>query len=150
MTQTSIKKRAYISATIPATQTLAGYQALTWLKIGGMVTIGQIGFNHATIEAPDLETGITKTLKGARSGTAGQLAYREIVGDTGQVAVATANEAETEVAIQIVDPDGTLSDYWTGIVHSHVDNEASVTSYEGATFSFVPNYARVRGASDIA
>lgn len=150
MTETSIKKRCYISLTKPATNTIAGYTALTWSKIGGVVTIGQIGFNHATIEAPDLETGITQTLKGARSGTGGQIAFRQITADAGQTAVATANEGETEVALQIVDPDGTNSDYWTGIIHSLVDNEASTTTYEGSTFTFVPNYARVRGASDIA
>ncbi|AZV00276.1 hypothetical protein [Paracoccus kondratievae] len=150
MTETSIKKTLYISATPPATKNLAGYQALTWIKVTGVVTIGQIGFSHATIEAPDLESGITQTLKGARSGTAGQVAYRRIASDAGQAAVAAANETESEVAIQIVDPDGATSDYWTGIVHSHMDNEASVTSYEGSTFTFVPNYAKVRGASEIS
>lgn len=150
MTQTSIKKRVYISTTLPASQTLAGYTALTWTKIGGIFTVGQLGFNHATIEAPDLETGITKTLKGARSGTGAQIAFREITGDAGQAAVNAANEGELEVAIQVVDPDGTTSDYWTGVIHSLLDNEASVTSYEGGTFTFVPNYARVRGASDVA
>lgn len=147
---TSIKKRAFISLTTPASQTIAGYTALTWLQIKGVITIGQIGFNHATIDVPDLESGITKTLKGARQGTGGQIAYSRKAADAGQTAVATANEGEAEVAIQIVDPDGTLSDYWTGIIHSLNDNEGSTTSYEGSTFTFVPNYAKVRGASDIA
>lgn len=149
MTETSIKKRLFISVTPAATQTLAGYQALTWVQVKRIVTIGSIGFSHDTIPAPDLESGITATLKGARSGTAGQMAYRTEEGDPGQAAVVEANEAETEVSIQIVDPDGLNSTYWTGIVHSHTDNESSVTSYEGATFSFVPNYAKVRGAADL-
>lgn len=150
MTETSIKKRLFISATPAATKTLVGYTALTWVQVKGIVTLGQLGFNHATIEAPDLETGIITTLKGARTGTGASMAFRAIAGDTGQAAIATANNAETEVSIQIVAPRGTTSDYWTGVIHSLVDNEASVTSYEGATFTFVPNYAVVRGASDIA
>lgn len=150
MTQVSIGKRLYISATAPATNTLAGYQALTWIKVGGIVSVGQIGFSHATIEAPDLESGITETLKGAQSGTGGQAAYKYIEGDAGQAAIVAANATRDNVAIQVVDPDGETSSYWTGIVHSLIDTEASVTTYEGSTFTFVPNSARVRGASDIA
>lgn len=149
MTTTSIKKRMFISAIPAAAKTLPGYTALTWLQVKNIVTLGQLGFNHATIEAPDLESGIVTTLKGARTGTGASIAYRKLADDPGQAAVAAANEAETEVSIQIVDPDGTNSEYWTGVIHSHIANEASVTSYEGATFTFVPNYAVVRGASDL-
>lgn len=149
MTDTSIKKRLFISATPATTKDIAGYTALTWDKLGGLVTIGQIGFNHETIAAPDLESGITATLKGARQGTAGQVAYRRLADDAGQEAVVAANEAETEVSIQIVNPDGTTATFWTGIIHSHIDNEASTNSYEGATFSFVPNYAKVTGPADL-
>ena len=149
MTETSIKKTFYISLTPAATKNLAGYTALTWTKANGLVTVGQMGFNHATIEAPDLASGITATLKGGRTGTAGQCAFRRVAADAGQTAIDAANEGETEVSIQIVDPDSTTSDYWTGIIHSKIDNEASITSYEGFTFSFVPNYAKFRGASDI-
>lgn len=148
MTAVSIGKTLYISISPPATNTLAGFTALTWTKVNGVVSIGQVGFNHATIEAPDLETGITETLKGAQAGAAGQMAYKEITGDAGQAAVVTANATRANVAIQIVDPDGVNSDYWQGIVHSLIDTEATVTSYEGSTFSFVPNAAKVRGARD--
>ncbi|WP_313349383.1 hypothetical protein [Paracoccus sp. (in: a-proteobacteria)] len=147
MTDTSIKKRVFISSTTPATKDLAGYAALTWLQVKGVVTVGQIGFNHATIEAPDLESGITTTLKGARTGVGAQVAYRRLTGDTGQAAVVAANEAETEVSIQVVDPDGTNATFWCGVIHSHIDNEASVITYEGSTFTFVPNYAKVYGAA---
>ncbi len=150
MTTTSIKKRLFISAAAPTTQNLAGYTALTWLQVKNIVTLGQLGFNHATIDAPDLESGIVTTLKGARTGTAASMAYRTLPADPGQAAVATANATEAEVSIQVVDPDGTNSSYYTGVIHSLVPNEASVTSYEGATFVFVPNHEVIKGASDIA
>lgn len=149
MTTTSIRKRAYISAIPAATKTLAGYTALTWLQVKNIVTLGQLGFNHATIEAPDLESGIITTLKGARTGTAASMAYRTLAADPGQAAVAAANAAETEVSIQIVDPDGATASYYTGVIHSLVPNEASVTSYEGETFVFVPNHEVVKGAASI-
>ena len=148
MTDVSIGKTLYISVTPPTANTIAAFTALTWTKVNGIVSIGQIGFNHATIEAPDLETGITETMKGAQSGVAGNMAFREITGDAGQAAVVTANATRANVAIQIVDPNGTNSDYWQGIVHSLIDTEATVTSYEGATFTFVPNAAKVRGPRD--
>ncbi len=149
MTTTSIKKRLFISTTPTAAHTLVGYQALTWVQVKGIVTIGQIGFSHATIDAPDLESGIVTTLKGARQGVAASAAYRTQAGDAGQAAILTAHNTEGEVSIQVVDPDGTTASYWTGIIHSLIDTEASVTSYEGQTFTFVPNYEGIKGASDI-
>lgn len=148
-TQTSIKKRLFISATPTADHTLTGYQALTWVQVKNIVTIGQIGFNHATIDAPDLESGIVTTLKGARQGAAASMAYRALSGDAGQAAVLTANNAQTEVSIQVVDPNGATATYWTGVIHSLIDTEASVISYEGATFTFVPNYEGVKGAATL-
>lgn len=150
MSETSIKKKLYISATPAATNTLPGYTALTWVKVAWPVTIGQLGFNHATIEIPNLETGITKTAKGARSGTGGQIAFKKVSGDAGQAAVKTANEAETEVSIQVVDPDGVNATFWTGIIHSLIDNESSNASYEGQSFTFVPNAEPIVGAADVA
>ncbi|MGN0933237.1 hypothetical protein [Falsigemmobacter intermedius] len=147
---TSIKKKLYVSATIPATQNLAGYSALSWTQVKGMVSIGSVGFPHETIPVPDLETGITKTFKGARAGSGAQLAWRKIAADAGQTALVAANEGETEVAIQIVNPDGTTAEFWTGIIHSLTSNEASTTSYEGSTCTFVPNYAVVTGAADVS
>ena len=143
---TSIKKTVYISSTPPSTKDDAGYEALTsFIQIKGVVSIGSIGFPHATIEVPELETGITKTYKGARTGSGAQIAYATREGDAGQAAVETANEAETEVSLMIVSPDGETAEYWTGIIHSLVQNDADVSSYEGSTFTFVPNYARVTG-----
>lgn len=147
---TSIKKKLYVSAVLPATQALAGYSALTWTQVKGVISIGSIGFPHETIQVPDLESGITKTYKGARAGSAAQLACRNVAADAGQTALKAANEAETEIAIQVVNPDGTTAEFWTGIIHSLTGNEASTTSYEGFTCSFVPNYAVVTGAADVS
>lgn len=147
MATTSIKKKLFISDTPPATKDSAGYQGMSGLiQVKGIVSIGSIGFPHGTIEVPELETGITKTFKGARTGSAAQIAYATREDDLGQAAVEEANEAESEVTLMIVSPDGTSADFWTGIVHSLVENDADTSSYEGATFSFVPNYAVVKGA----
>jgi hypothetical protein len=116
------------------------------VQIKGVVSVGSIGFPHGTVEVPELETGITKTFKGARTGSGAQIAFATREGDAGQVAVATANEAETEVTLMVVSPDGESAEFWTGIVHSLVANDADVSSYEGGTFTFVPNYAPYKGA----
>ncbi len=143
---TSIKKKLFIATTPPATKDESGYLASTWIEVAGVVSIGEIGFPHATIEVPELATGITRTYKGARTGSAGQIAFSTRDGDAGQTAVGAANEGETEVSLRIDSPDGTGAEYWTGIVHSLVQNAADVSSYEGGTFTFVPNYAVVKGA----
>lgn len=150
MTMTSIKKTLYISSSVPTDKSQSGYAALSdWKQIKGVVTIGSLGFNHATIDAPDLESGIITTLKGARQGVAASMAFRTIEGDAGQAAALTAHNDEAEVSLQVVDPDGQNAVFWSGVLHSLIDNEASVTSYEGKTFSFVPNYEGVKGAAAV-
>lgn len=143
---TSIKKTVFIAATPPATKDLASYQGATWVQIKGVVSIGSIGFPHATIEVPELESGLTKTYKGARTGSGAEIPFRTIDSDPGQTAVATANESEGEISLKIVSPDGTKAEFWTGILHSLTATEASDSSYEGSTVTFVPNYAVIKGA----
>lgn len=144
---TSIKKKLFISPTPPATKDAAGYQAMaSFVQVKGIASIGSISFPHATIEQPELETGITKTFKGARTGSAAQIAYGARVDDPGQLAVEAANEAEGEVSLMVVSPDGTKAEFWTGIIHSLAQTDADVSTAEGSTFSFVPNYAVVKGA----
>lgn len=154
MTTISIGKTVYIGLTPPLVKNIAGYQGVTWVKVNGIVTTGQLGFNHETIPAPDLESGITMQFKGARTGSGGQLAYRTLITagvlDPGQAAIAAANEQNDEVSLQVVNPDGTTANYWTGILHSLIDNESSTSSYEGKTCVFVPNYPVVSGPSDTA
>ena len=149
MTETSIKKRLFISTTPTSAHSQAGYAGLIWVQVKGIATIGQVGFNHATIDAPDLESGITTTLKGGRQGVAASMAFRTQADDPGQAAVLVAHNTEGEVSIQIVNPDGETASFWTGIVHSLIENEASITSYEGKTFSFVANYEGVTGTAVI-
>lgn len=154
MSAPSIKKTLYISTTPAASvggasPILSAYTALDWDKVNGVVSIGQIGFQHNLIDIPDLESGMTKRAKGARNGTNGQIAIRTITGDVGQAELIVANEQPGDCSIQIVDPDGTNAIFWTGVLTSLMDNEASTTSYEGKSFAFTPNYQFVRGAADI-
>lgn len=144
---TSINKKVFIADAAPSTKDLASYQALTWTQVKGIVSIGRLGFNHNLINRPDLESGVTTQLKGAQTGQGGEVAYYNIDSDAGQTAVEAACAASDEVSIYILDPDGVNATYWTGEAHSLMDNEASETSYEGQTFTFTPNYQKVRGAA---
>lgn len=142
---TSIGKRAYIGP-VPDTRTLAAFQAVAWAQIKGTVSVGSFGFPHATVDVPELETGITKTYKGARQGSGGEIAYRTIALDPGQVAVGAANAGRGEVAMRVDSPDGTTADFHVGIIHSLVPNPSDTSSYEGWTCTFVPNEEPVIGA----
>lgn len=142
-----IATKVYIASTLPATDTLVAFQGLTWTQVKGVVSIGSLGFTHALIEVPDLETGITQQLKGAESGQTASIAFRHIDSDAGQTAVETAAGARGEVALKIVDPEGTNARFVRGELHSFIPNEASTTSYKGATFSFTPNIRPIYGAA---
>ena len=142
-----IKTKLYIAAALPATDTLSAFQALTWVQVKGVSSIGSIGFTHNMIEVPDLESGINLQLKGAETGQAASIVFRAIDGDAGQEDVQAAAPTRTEVALKIMDPDGTNSRFVRGELHSLVPNEASNTSHRGATVSFTPNMRPIYGAS---
>lgn len=142
-----IATKAYIASALPASDTLSAYQALTWTQIKGIVSIGSLGFTHAMIEVPDLESGITQQIKGAETGQTANIAFRHVPSDAGQEDVEAAAAARGEVALKIVDPDGTNARFVRGELHSFVPNEASTTSYKGATFSFTPNMRPIYGAA---
>ena len=142
-----IATKVYIASALPATDTLVAFRGLTWTQVKGVVSVGSLGFTHALIEVPDLETGITKQVKGAERGQTANIAYRHIDNDAGQGAVEAAAAARGEVALKIVDPNGTKARFVRGELHSFIPNEASTTSYKGATFSFTPNIRPLYGAA---
>ena len=56
-----------ISASTPATEDVAGYDALTYTSISGVTSIGAFGAVAALVESNPLETGIVEKYKGMRN-----------------------------------------------------------------------------------
>lgn len=135
-----------VAPAVPATFTKAGYEALTWTVVNGLVSAPIPAFETATIDVPDLTTGITKREKGASIGRETEMAFRDVNADTGQANVKTyaAPGYGTEVSIKVVLPNGTNNHvYMSGIMYSLMENEGTTESYRGFTVAFSQNYAAV-------
>lgn len=135
-----------VSPGVPATRNKAGYEALTWTVVNGLQTAPIPGMETATIEVPDLTTGITKREKGASAGRETEMAFREVVGDTGQANVKTYADPAygQEVSVRIVLPDGTNNHiYMSGIMYSYMLNEGTTESFRGFTVTFSQNYGEL-------
>ena len=144
MSTSDITTRVFLATGVPATFDKAGYEAMTWLQVQGIVSVGTIGVTDSIIDVPDLETGFTKGVKGARVGTVTALAMREIKSDAGQDALKTACEAFTEYSLKVLEPTASGEvEYISGLPHDWTRNERSTTAYAGYTANFRSNYPSV-------
>jgi len=150
MSRSHIGKTVWFAAAAPATETAAGFAALTWVKVNGVQTLPQIGFTHANIDVPDLESGVTRGVKGAGTGNDSTATFRIVTGDAGQVALRTAANAGGTGAIGSIritrgtgvggaPAAGNELQYATGYFHSYVEIQGDDTAYEGFSVNFKQN-----------
>ncbi|MFN9716878.1 MAG: hypothetical protein ACK54U_02880 [Sphingomonadales bacterium] len=150
MSRSHIGKTFWVAPAAPATENAAGFAALTWTKVNGVQTLPQIGFSHANIDVPDLQTGITRGVKGAGAGNDSTATFRIVALDAGQTSVRTLANAGGVAAIgSIRITRGTGTDgapaagnelqYATGYFHSYVEVQGDDTSFEGFSVNFKQN-----------
>lgn len=145
MSTSDITSKLFIAPGVPATRNKAGYEALTWTQVKGIVSIGATGTTNSPIEVPDLETGFTLAVKGARAGNVVAVAMREVKADEGQAdfKAAAVEAASVEYSFKIAEPTAGATDeveYISGIVMNWTRNERSTTTYAGFTCSIRQNY----------
>ncbi len=132
-----------IATGAPATIDQAGFEALTFVAVNGLVSVGEVGDDQETITIPDVTAGRNRTIKGVKTGTTIAIALREVPADAGQAAAKTASDAlGGEHSLRITEPGGTIQ-YIAGPVTGWKRNERSTTSYAGFTYNITTNYADV-------
>ena len=151
MSGTDIGTTLSIATGVPSAFTEAGYEAMAWVNVVGLVSIGELGDDHETVTVPDLTAGRIRTLKGAATGTTVAIALRAPLASetaTGQTNCETAAKSNggSEHSFKITDADG-KSDYVSGVVMSWKRLERSTGSYQGYTFSITANYPVVSGTA---
>ena len=149
MTKSHIGKSLFFATALPATNDAAGFEALTWVKVEGYQGGAQFGFDHADIDVPDLESGLTPRLKGMGTGAASTLTFRKVAADTaGQGGLKTlADGGGTVGSIKIGRGSGAAGalatgdpvEYAQGYFKSHTKMEATGTSHEGFSVVFQQN-----------
>lgn len=140
-----------IATGLPTTFTEAGYEALTWVNIVGLVSVGETGDENESISIPDLTAGRIRIRKGAATGTTIPVALRApLTGETvtGQTNAKAACDTTTgaEYSFRIMDASGN-SDYVSGVAMSWKRTERTTSSYEGYTFQITTNYPIIQGVA---
>tara|TARA_B100000678_G_scaffold138199_1_gene115470 strand:- start:1665 stop:2150 length:486 start_codon:yes stop_codon:yes gene_type:complete len=150
MTGSHIGKTIYVAEAVPATNTDAGFEALTWVKVEGVQTLPQLGVSHSNIDVPDLETGFTSGLKGAGSGNDSTATFRLVDADAGQEDIrdlANASGTAANGSIKIVKGSGTDNaptegdpvQYAQGYFHSYLEIQGDDSTHEGFSVNFKQN-----------
>jgi hypothetical protein len=121
-----------ISSAQPATDTEAGFVALTYTKIGDVTNIGAIGPETAEIAHNPVDENVTYYVKGSRTNGSLQLQGARSPSDAGQALLIAGEAAQTPVSLKIELQDGTAL-YASGIVLSYKTNiggQGQITSFE--------------------
>jgi len=148
MTQNFIGQTIYVAEAYPSANTSTAFEALTWVKVGGLITLPQLGVTHSMIDVPDLQTGFTSAVKGAGQGVDTTATFRDVPADAEQEDIKTAADSQAGIlSVKIVDGSGTAQApvsgdpvrYAQGIAHSHQPNQGDNASYEGFSVGFRQN-----------
>jgi hypothetical protein len=142
----NIKTQVWLAPGVPATPNKAGYEALTYVRVNGVVIGPQPGIETSMIDVPDLATGFTKGEKGASIGRTTEVTIAEVQGDTGQANLKTYAAASygTEVTFRLIKPDG-LNPYVyvSGLLHSYLPNPLDTESFRGFVVQFRQNFVEL-------
>ena len=149
-TGSHIGKTIYVAEALPATNTSGGFEALTWVKAGGVQTLPQLGVSHNNIDVPDLQTGFTGGIKGAGSGNDSTATFRDVPADPGQEDIRGLADAGGTLgagSIKIVKGSGTDQapvagdpvQYAQGYFHSFLEIQGDDSSHEGFSVNFKQN-----------
>lgn len=154
MSTADIGATLYVATAAPATNDAAGFAALTWVKVNGFQSIGELGIGHENIAVPDLQTGHRKGVKGASEGRDVPIVLRRVASDTGQGNVETAAKGRPgTLSVRVTYGTGTdqapqTGDrviYAQGYAHSWMQRERSDSSHEGFNCQFRQTEAEVTG-----
>tara|TARA_R110000787_G_scaffold6179_10_gene21992 strand:+ start:1310 stop:1798 length:489 start_codon:yes stop_codon:yes gene_type:complete len=145
-------------AGVPATNNLAGMEALTFVQLKGTQMLPSFGVTHANIDVSDLGTGFTSGVKGAATGNDSTFTFHGDGTDTGIATAITAANAQSGLyTLKIVRGTGADSgdgpapatgdvvSYAQGYLHTFALNPKDDSSFEGGTINFKQNNFTVDG-----
>ena len=143
MTTTSIGSTLHLVAAAPATEDAAGYEALTFVEVGEVISIGAIGDTSEDVTVTKLKDGRTEHFNGAKDGGSVPVACVREEGDAGQAIVEAEGNSNTTISFKVVDPNGDAR-YSYGRLANIQTPERTASSYEGLTFEMRRNSGTVK------
>lgn len=135
-----------IVASSPATFNQAGYEALTFVEIDGVLSIGEMGDRSERISADTLKDGRRVYANGILDGVPVAVSMLPDGSDAGQVIVNANNNGATLCSIAVEKPNGDMV-YMTGYVADLMDSAIEPNTVVSNNWEFRPAYAPVRVAA---
>lgn len=133
--QTSTGVLFAIVAASPATIDAAGFGALTYVNVGEVTDIPEIGADVSVVTHSSLATGIVEKFKGFKNFGSFSLGFADDVSDAGQALLesgATGANENTQHSVRITLQDGTFI-YFTGKVFSFKVSPGSADAIVAST-----------------
>jgi hypothetical protein len=104
--QASVGTCIAVSAALPATQTSAGFAALTFTQIGELESVGDLVTAHAAVSFSNMCTGKTSTLKGVEEAVTVEVVVALDRDDAGQTLMTAARKSINDYAFQVTEANG--------------------------------------------
>ena len=149
MSTTAAGTKLAITAGVPATQTLAGYKALTYTSVGGVESIGGFGASTEVVTFQPLD-GPTEKYKGPTN--YGQLSPTMKVDDldAGQALIQTASAPDEMdlYAFRITKPDGSVR-YFQARVFGFPETIGAANSVITAAPAIEINTVVIKGPKEV-
>lgn len=146
-TFTSLAGRRYVVVGRPATEDQAGYGALNWVRLQGVVSMPTYGDLYADITEPTLDDGRVEHGGGQVDGQTIQIPIKYIESDPGQVLLAANADGQTTISFQDVDRDN-VATYFFGRLLGFQRREKTTSSFKGFIATFAINSAQFEGTED--
>lgn len=119
-----------ISASAPASENAAGFDALTYTLVGEVTNLGAVGQESSLITHMPVGDRVVRKLKGSKNNGTMELTYALDLADAGQVLLKAAAESDSAYSVRLVLQNGTKI-YFRGLVMSakrEVGGVDSITS----------------------
>lgn len=138
--QLNLDGTLYVCATVQNSDLAeAAFEALTWVEIGKIVTLPQVGFEANIVSQNYVNTDFSTDAKGFKNGTATEVVVCRDPADAGQDILRTAADSRSKYAFKREYADNTATmtstfKYFRALVNSDLDSGGGGEEFDNETF----------------
>lgn len=132
----NIGTTAFVAVGAPTTQDKAGYDALTWIEVGEVTDMGEIGGTRDVSTHIPIKTGEVNKRGGSKDYGQMPLTYGKDLTDLGQIAMQAGFESGATHSVKLVDSDNLNYEAFTAIITSFTTNRGDASTIINGTSNF--------------
>lgn len=122
-----------IAASTPSSEDASGYGAISYIVVGKVISIGEVGDTSEDITFDLLASGRRSHVNGVKDLGEISVVLETDLSDAGLAVLKAANNGNTTHSFEITDSDGE-SVYFQGLVANLRDSERTANTYKGSSF----------------